>query len=90
MSATQPILQVDSLAKSFSARSMLNPLNVRRIPAVDGRRAQRPDAEHAAADGGDPCVLLSRIWQGFPAGSRACSRSAGRGQVRLQVVDLGH
>jgi len=36
MSASQPILQVDSLTKSFSARSMLNPLNVRRIPAVDG------------------------------------------------------
>ena len=36
MNAAQPILQVDSLAKSFSARSMLNPLNVRRIPAVDG------------------------------------------------------
>jgi len=36
MSASQNVLQVDSLVKSFAARSVLNPLNVRRIPAVDG------------------------------------------------------
>jgi peptide/nickel transport system ATP-binding protein len=36
MSAAQPVLDVESLVKSFSARSVLNPLNVRRIPAVDG------------------------------------------------------
>ena len=36
MNATETVLQVDSLVKSFSARSVLNPLNVRRIPAVDG------------------------------------------------------
>ena len=31
-----PVLQVDNLVKSFNARSLLNPLTVRRIPAVDG------------------------------------------------------
>ena len=36
MSAPQTVLEIDSLVKSFSARSVLNPLNARRIPAVDG------------------------------------------------------
>lgn len=36
MSAAEPVLQIDALVKSFSSRSMLNPLSVRRIPAVDG------------------------------------------------------
>jgi oligopeptide/dipeptide ABC transporter ATP-binding protein len=31
-----PVLQIDNVVKSFSTRSLLNPLTVRRIPAVDG------------------------------------------------------
>jgi oligopeptide/dipeptide ABC transporter ATP-binding protein len=36
MSTPTNVLEVDALVKSFAARSVLNPLSVRRIPAVDG------------------------------------------------------
>jgi oligopeptide/dipeptide ABC transporter ATP-binding protein len=51
MSTAQTVLQVDSVTKSFSARSMLNPLNVRRIPAVDGVSLSIGTAETVAVVG---------------------------------------
>ncbi len=36
MSQPQTVLNLDSVVKTFTARSVLNPLNARRIPAVDG------------------------------------------------------
>lgn len=51
MSSVSPVLQVDALVKSFSARSVLNPLNVRRIPAVDGVSLSVGKAETVAVVG---------------------------------------
>jgi len=51
MSTGQRVLEIDSLVKSFSARSVLNPLNVRRIPAVDGVSLTIDRAETVAVVG---------------------------------------